>query len=318
MADFRSGDAKPVIQAGMCTAITVIFSLIGLYMPLLALVTFFLIPIPVAYIGMMQGTKWSVLVTAGVLIIDAAMFGPISAASICAMFSCLGIAIGACWRMKLSAVQTLLAGTAVVLLSFGVQVFLLSGAAGIDFNQIQTSMSAASDKFFNEQLSSQYSGEALEQAKDQYAEVTAMAAKALPFSILVLAAFYSAVAMGLSTVIFKRLGITGIAAIPPLERWEMPKIVLYGYLVSLALKYFGGEDTIIGIVGLNAVLLCMLLCWIQGIAVLWWLPHRWPVIRPVRWLILIFGLILPLFQTAIIFAGLFDLAMSYRRRHNYN
>ena len=80
MNEYRSGDTNAVVLAGMCTALAVVLSVIGFYMPLVSSVVFLLIPLPIAYLGMKEGVHWSVIVTAGVMILDSVFFGIISAA----------------------------------------------------------------------------------------------------------------------------------------------------------------------------------------------------------------------------------------------
>ena len=70
MNEYRSGDTNAVVLAGMCTALAVVLSVIGFYMPLVSSVVFLLIPLPIAYLGMKEGVHWSVIVTAGVMILD--------------------------------------------------------------------------------------------------------------------------------------------------------------------------------------------------------------------------------------------------------
>lgn len=70
MNDRISGDNHAIVRAGMCTALVVVLSLLGFYMPLLSTVVFLLIPLPIAYLGMKEGVKWSIVVTTGVLVLD--------------------------------------------------------------------------------------------------------------------------------------------------------------------------------------------------------------------------------------------------------
>ena len=74
MNEYRSGDTNAVVLAGMCTALAVVLSVIGFYMPLVSSVVFLLIPLPIAYLGMKEGVHWSVIVTAGVMILDSVFF----------------------------------------------------------------------------------------------------------------------------------------------------------------------------------------------------------------------------------------------------
>ena len=117
MNDRISGDNHAIVLAGMCTALVVVLSLLGFYMPLLSTVVFLLIPLPIAYLGMKEGVKWSIVVTTGVLVLDSTFFGVVSAAFVCAIFGLLGVTMGICYRFKVSAAKTLIAGAVVVLLA---------------------------------------------------------------------------------------------------------------------------------------------------------------------------------------------------------
>lgn len=83
MGDFKAGSTNAVVLAGMCTALAVVLSMIGLYMPLFSTIVFLLIPLPIAYLGMREGIQWSVIVTSGILILtrfSSASFLPLSSA----------------------------------------------------------------------------------------------------------------------------------------------------------------------------------------------------------------------------------------------
>ena len=123
MDEYRAGETNAVVLAGMCTALAVVLSVIGFYMPLISLVVFLLIPLPIAYLGMKEGTSWSIIVTAGIMILDSVFFGFISAAFLCAIFGVLGVILGICYRNKVSAAATLAAGAVVVLAALIGQAF---------------------------------------------------------------------------------------------------------------------------------------------------------------------------------------------------
>ena len=117
MGDFKAGSTNAVVLAGMCTALAVVLSMIGLYMPLFSTIVFLLIPLPIAYLGMREGIQWSVIVTSGILILDSVFFGIVSAAFLCAIFGILGIVMGICYKHKIAAWKALIAGAVVVLIA---------------------------------------------------------------------------------------------------------------------------------------------------------------------------------------------------------
>lgn len=116
---------------------------------------------------MKEGVKWSIVVTTGVLVLDSTFFGVVSAAFVCAIFGLLGVTMGICYRFKVSAAKTLIAGAVVVLLALvaeGMATLYLLGLPSLIFGS--EGLSQIRDSML-ETLPSFYSGEALDQAKEK-------------------------------------------------------------------------------------------------------------------------------------------------------
>ena len=185
MGDFKAGSTNAVVLAGMCTALAVVLSMIGLYMPLFSTIVFLLIPLPIAYLGMREGIQWSVIVTSGILILDSVFFGIVSAAFLCAIFGILGIVMGICYKHKIAAWKALIAGAVVVLIALvaeGLAALYVLGISspilgGEGFTQMEQSM--------NEMLPSFYSGEALTQAQERVDVMMESIRKSIPFAMAV-------------------------------------------------------------------------------------------------------------------------------------
>lgn len=62
MNEIRRGETNSVVLAGMCTALAVVLSVAGFYLPLVSSIIFLLIPLPIAYLGMKEGASWAVIV----------------------------------------------------------------------------------------------------------------------------------------------------------------------------------------------------------------------------------------------------------------
>lgn len=220
MGDFKAGSTNAVVLAGMCTALAVVLSMIGLYMPLFSTIVFLLIPLPIAYLGMREGIQWSVIVTSGILILDSVFFGIVSAAFLCAIFGILGIVMGICYKHKIAAWKALIAGAVVVLIALvaeGLAALYVLGISspilgGEGFTQMEQSM--------NEMLPSFYSGEALTQAQERVDVMMESIRKSIPFAMVAASFFYSWASMTLGKMIFQKMGIKDIPMLPALERWE--------------------------------------------------------------------------------------------------
>lgn len=317
MDEYRAGETNAVVLAGMCTALAVVLSVIGFYMPLVSLVVFLLIPLPIAYLGMKEGTSWSIIVTAGIMILDSVFFGFISAAFLCAIFGVLGVILGICYRNKVSAVATLAAGAVVVLAALIGQAFaamyILNVPPMIFGGEAMDSM----EQQMMGQMAQLYSGELLTQAQENVKQMMDSIRKSIPAATLGAAFFYTWASMTLGKKIFTRLGIKDIPGMPSLERWELPRFFLGLYVLAFAMQYITNGNATLEMIQYNLGLACILVFWLQGLAALWWMPRKYPFVRLLRWIIAILSVIIGMVQMIVVLLGLSDMVLQYRKKRNY-
>lgn len=317
MDEYRAGETNAVVLAGMCTALAVVLSVIGFYMPLISLVVFLLIPLPIAYLGMKEGTSWSIIVTAGIMILDSVFFGFISAAFLCAIFGVLGVILGICYRNKVSATVTLAAGAVVVLAALIGQAFaamyILNVPPMIFGGEAMDSM----EQQMMGQMAQLYSGELLTQAQENVKQMMDSIRKSIPAATLGAAFFYTWASMTLGEKIFTRLGIKDILGMPSLERWELPRFFLGLYVLAFAMQYITNGNATLEMIQYNLGLACVLVFWLQGLAALWWMPRKYPFVRPLRWIIAILSVIIGMVQMIVVLLGLSDMVLQYRKKRNY-
>lgn len=317
MDEYRAGETNAVVLAGMCTALAVVLSVIGFYMPLISLVVFLLIPLPIAYLGMKEGTSWSIIVTAGIMILDSVFFGFISAAFLCAIFGVLGVVLGICYRNKVPAAVTLAAGAVVVLAALIGQAFaamyILNVPPMIFGGEAMDSM----EQQMMGQMAQLYSGELLTQAQENVKQMMDSIRKSIPAATLGAAFFYTWASMTLGKKIFTRIGIKDIPGMPSLERWELPRFFLGLYVLAFAMQYITNGDATLEMIQYNLGLACVLVFWLQGLAALWWMPRKYPFVRPLRWIIAILSVIIGMVQMIVVLLGLSDMVLQYRKKRNY-
>lgn len=317
MDEYRAGETNAVVLAGMCTALAVVLSVIGFYMPLISLVVFLLIPLPIAYLGMKEGTSWSIIVTAGIMILDSVFFGFISAAFLCAIFGVLGVILGICYRNKVSAAATLAAGAVVVLAALIGQAFaamyILNVPPMIFGGEAMDSM----EQQMMGQMAQLYSGELLTQAQENVKQMMDSIRKSIPAATLGAAFFYTWASMTLGKKIFTRLGIKDIPGMPSLERWELPRFFLGLYVLAFAMQYITNGNATLEMIQYNLGLACVLVFWLQGLAALWWMPRKYPFVRPLRWIIAVLSVIIGMVQMIVVLLGLSDMVLQYRKKRNY-
>lgn len=317
MDEYRAGETNAVVLAGMCTALAVVLSVIGFYMPLVSLVVFLLIPLPIAYLGMKEGTSWSIIVTAGIMILDSVFFGFISAAFLCAIFGVLGVILGICYRNKVSAVATLAAGAVVVLAALIGQAFAAMYILNVPPMIFGGEAMASMEQQMMGQMAQLYSGELLTQAQENVKQMMDSIRKSIPAATLGAAFFYTWASMTLGKKIFTRLGIKDIPGMPSLERWELPRFFLGLYVLAFAMQYITNGNATLEMIQYNLGLACILVFWLQGLAALWWMPRKYPFVRPLRWIIAILSVIIGMVQMIVVLLGLSDMVLQYRKKRNY-
>ena len=317
MDEYRAGETNAVVLAGMCTALAVVLSVIGFYMPLISLVVFLLIPLPIAYLGMKEGDSWSIIVTAGIMILDSVFFGFISAAFLCAIFGVLGVILGICYRNKVSAAATLAAGAVVVLAALIGQAFaamyILNVPPMIFGGEAMDSM----EQQMMAQMAQFYSGELLMQTQENVKQMIDDIRRSIPVITVSAAFFYTWASMMLGKKIFTRLGMKDIPGMPPLERWELPRFFLGLYVLAFAMQYITNRNATLEMIQYNLGLACVLVFWLQGLAALWWMPRKYPFVRPLRWIIAVLSVIIGMVQMIIVLLGLSDMVLQYRKKRNY-
>ena len=245
MDEYRAGETSAVVLAVKCTALAVVLSVIGFYMPLISLVVFLLIPLPIAYLGMKEGDSWSIIVTAGIMILDSVFFGFISAAFLCAIFGVLGVVLGICCRNKVPAAATLAAGAVVVLASWIGQAFaamyILNVPPMIFGGEAMDSM----EQQMMAQMAQFYSGELLMQTQENVKQMIDDIRRSIPVITVSAAFFYTWASMMLGKKIFTRLGMKDIPGMPPLERWELPRFFLGLYVLAFAMQYITNRNCLL-------------------------------------------------------------------------
>jgi len=307
-----------VAVAGMGTAVAVVLSMLGAYIPAFVGLLSFVIPLPIISITLAAGARWGILATIGTLILDAAFFGVFSTGFLCGVFCVLGVIFGICYRKKLHPVTTLLAGAVGVALGFGAQIIFSVYVSGIDFSFFTAEQIDIFKNQALEMLPQLYSGDTLTEVQKNLEEMLALSKKVF-FSGLALAMLVmSWMTMKLSQYIFTRMGVKGIPTLPDFARWEMPMPLVFLFILSFAMNYFFPGDELLELATLNVKALCQFAFMIQGASVIWWLPVRYSSFKTIRWIILAAAFVAPgIILYGLVEVGLFDMLFRYRKRHNY-
>lgn len=296
MNQFKAGDTNAVVLAGMCTALAVVLSMVGFYVPGISLLALLSLPLPIAYMGIREGVKWAVIATSGIMILDSAFFGITTAFFLVVMFGFAGIAMAYCYQKRASALRTF--GTIVVVMFFAMLLNLLGTVVmmGMPWDQVY--------------------GSTLDQVNQQTEEMIKTIRKMIPAAMVMAPMVLAWAVMQIEKVVFRRLGLTDFPQFPPLERWHFPRWVLLLLLLSVGTQYMPLTEQVKDL-AYNVGAVCYFVLWIQGIATLWWLPHIYPVVKRLRLLIVIISIWIPLLQLFTVYLGVADMALNYRKKRGY-
>lgn len=313
----RQSRAGTLVTASMCTAIAVVFSVIGLYIPVFSTLVFLIVPIPIAYMCLVGNMKWGVTVCVAVLLLDSLLFGVMSGAFASSVFCLLGLTLGYGYRKKYSAATILALGTLVSAAVFGAQVFFASAFMGFDPSLFAGKVTPDMQQQMDSMLSAVYSGKELEAARVQSGPMLEMVIRAIPFSLFLVSLFEAWAPMLLCRIIFRRLGIYDIPYFQPFREWQIPVAVIYIYIgvvvLKLALQGLGIISVMWDTMILNVSLVCMWMLWLQGISFLWWCREYKPKWGSWRWPVLIASFLIPLVNYAVAGLGAWDMLTGYRK-----
>ena len=296
MNQFKAGDTNAVVLAGMCTALAVVLSMVGFYVPGISLLALLSLPLPIAYMGIREGVKWAVIATSGIMILDSAFFGITTAFFLVVMFGFAGIAMAYCYQKRASALRTF--GTIVVVMFFAMLLNLLGTVVmmGMPWDQVY--------------------GSTLDQMQGMAKEMIKTIRKMIPAAMVMAPMVLAWAVMQIEKVVFRRLGLTDFPQFPPLERWHFPRWVLLLLLLSVGTQYMPLTEQVKDL-AYNVGAVCYFVLWIQGIATLWWLPHIYPVVKRLRLLIVIISIWIPFLQLFTVYLGVADMALNYRKKRGY-
>jgi len=304
--------SKPVVEAGMMSAIAVILSLISMYIPYLVLI----LPVPIILIGVNHGLKWSVMVTivSGVLISFVA--GPLMAIKVIIVFGLIGVVFGQAIRAKMSAGRILYWGTLAVLLALIAAFGLTALVLGIDPFQMELSafeeMTAQSTAIYQD--SGMFTAEQLTQINLSNQTMLMLIKMLFPMSIAIGGVIFSYIIFMVASLVLKRRG-HNVPSLPPFKHWVLPDYVLYIFIMGYILGYAGQHLELekAMIVGENMKYFGGLFTFVQGLSVFYYLADKYNLSRFMRSIILLLIFTNVVYEIILVFGGAFEIALDYRR-----
>lgn len=298
---------------GMLSVLSLfVLFLITFYVPVLAILTIWLIPLPLMYLvskfGWPFGTAALVIVTIALFLFlqTLYLFIPL-------FFIMLGLAMGQMLYLKKSAFAVLLAGSltavSLLILYLAISILLLHfnpvEAMKISIGQsLKTSMDQIGPLF----------GQDKKLLTDFYRQQLNYFGYLAPSLIVIMGVFYSIIVEVISLPILRRIGVDTPKWLP-FRLWQVPKSVIWLYLFVLLFRLMGAGESgsPFFTVVINVELILQILLAIQGFSFVFYFAKvkRWPLVVPILVMAVVLVFSFPLLQLIWIL-GIIDLGFNLR------
>lgn len=308
-------NTKSMVEGALLAALTVLLSLLGVYLPLIGAFISFLWPVPIVILGLRHGLKWSIMATIVSGLLLSLLATPLQALSSVLAFGLLGIVLGEAIRRELSVGMIIwlgaIASLASKLLLFAVA-FLLLGINSFDQSLVMLQQST-------NQVLSFYSKTGMDQnqlamLKKSFTDVINLMKIIFPALLVLVAITDTFLNYLVSQLILKRLGYPA-KKIPPFSQWKLPRWVMWGFVLGIIFLLAGQHYKMEALtnIGLNLEYFYSMLFIAQGLAVTSFYLEKLKTQGLVKLLILFILFITPLFVGLLVWVGLLDTYFDYRR-----
>jgi uncharacterized protein YybS (DUF2232 family) len=308
-------NTRPTVEAGVMSAIAIVFALISAYIPVLGVFVTFLWPVPIILLGVRHGFKWSVLATVAAGIMSAVLITPLRAANIVIGFGLIGLVFGHAFRQGFGPFKTVIWGSVVCLISNLMLAGLTFFVMGINPFAFQgEAMEKATLQAIEIYRSIGVPEAAIAQVETQIKTIMTMFQLLLPAALAVGAIAQTFLNFVLARAVLRRLGHP-TPTFPPFREWTLPHWLLLIVALAAGSLYAGqylSQDLLYRF-GVNLLWACSILLFGQGMALIYYLADKYNLSRLMRNIILIMIITSGFLQLITVFAGVFDLAADYRQ-----
>lgn len=311
----RQTNTRPTVEAGIMSAIAVVFALISVYVPIVGAFVTFLWPVPIILLGVRHGFRWSVMATVVAGVLSAILISPLKAVHIVVGFGLVGLAFGHAFRAGFGPFKTIIWGSVVCLISnlalMGLT-FVVMGINPFSF-QIETMEKAMAEaiEFYR---GFGMTETVLAQMQEQFKVMMLLFQVLLPALLAMSAIFQTYLNFILARAVLRKLGHQ-TPSFPPFKEWSLPRQMVHFATLAAAVLFIGQylNQELISKIGLNLLGASAILLFGQGLALFYFLADKYNLSRLMRNIILIMILTSGFLQLAAVCAGLFDLAVGYRQ-----
>ena len=311
----RTTRVQPMVEGGILSAVAIIFALISVYIPFIGVFINLIWPVPIILLGVRHGYKWSLMATVVAGILIAILIHPLHAVGVAVGFGLTGIVLGHCFRKGYSPVASVLLGSVASLVSKIIVLSISAVVLGINPLADHTeAMTKAVEQAINLYRNLGLKEAELKQVSDSMTGMLSMMTMILPAGFAMASVVDTFLNFLVARAVLRKLG-HHIAAFPAFTVWNFSPKILYAFIVSMLLMYWGKSRQLEMLAngGLNLQVVSSMLLMLQGLAVVFFYAARHEVPKFLRWIFVTMAFSNGFIMQAVVFLGAFDIAMDFRK-----
>ena len=306
---------RPMVEGGILSAVAILFALISVYVPIIGAFVNLIWPVPIILLGVRHGYKWSLMATAVAGILIALLIHTLHAISVAIGFGLTGIVLGHCFRKGYTPVTSVLFGAVASLVS-KIIVFSIS-AVVLGINPLADQSEAMAKAV--EQAINVYRGFGMKEAdlaqmSESMRGMLEMMKLIIPAGLVLASVVDTYLNFVVARLVLRKLGHQ-IAPFPAFKIWSLSPMVLYGFIVSVIMLYWGKsrEIALLADAGINLQVTTSMLLMLQGMSVVFYYSDKYEAPKFVRWIIIVMAFSNGFIMQMAVFAGAFDIAVDFRK-----
>lgn len=261
--------SRRITEGAVVVALFTILMVMTLYIPVVALLTIWLLPLPMMVYTIRHGMKPGALVLVVATLITF-LLATALALPIILLFGIGGFVMGVSYSKGRGAFQTLFTGSVSYVLAIFVLFVFSNVVMGIHpFEAIRTGMIESMNSA--EQLMQNFGAETDEEAITAYRELANMIPQMSAMLMIFTGVMYAFITQVIAHPILRRL-LNKPFGFPPLREWSLPTFFIWIYLLGIIVSLVGVSDpgSALSIFMMNVTPLLEIAMIVQGAAVMFY------------------------------------------------
>ena len=306
---------RPMVEGGILSAVAILFALISVYIPIIGAFVNLIWPVPIILLGVRHGYKWSLMATAVAGILIALLIHPLHAVSVAIGFGLTGIVLGHCFRKGYTPVTSVLFGAVASLVSKIIVLSITAVVLGINPLADQSAaMAQAVEQAINIYRSFGMKEADLQKMSESMQGMLELMKMIIPAGLALASVLDTYMNFLVARMVLRKLG-HHIPPFPAFRVWSLSPMVLYAFITSVIMLYWGKsrDISLLADAGINLQVTTSMLLMLQGLSVAFFYAAKYEVPKFFRWIIILIAFSNGFVMQMTVFAGAFDIAVDFRK-----